>query len=587
MAKKAYQKLTSILRKGSAEDFEVFCEPCDRADFRTPAFGYCLDCKEHLCQSCYSTHRRPKPLQHHQLIDNPNMSLQETLQKLSKSGEQADEFSNYCAKHIKEVIKLYCHDHSALVCSVCVALEHVSTSCHVDYIPDISGQTLNSTELNETLKDLANMQDKCIKAVDNLKQSVAKSTTSLKDAESDIANFRKDINTTLDELEREVKDIASTLQNDNNKKLQTTETTCDDINKSLQSSADTLWDLYTDKKVDQLFIELKIAQQLILDNKQKILQLPAAIDIGEYKFEPNQPIKTLLQNEKSLGTIRSKKHMQSAKPINQAMVEIEISDPKYINVKTPSDESDCRITGITFSPTQNQIFVADFINKSIKMIDIKSGVIQQLLVESKPCDITIITGDTLAVTLPRSHTIQFLSFSSNSVSPRNKLRVEGQCFGISHHQGKLAVAFPLQGSLLIMDLEGTVQIKLATDSHGDNIFSHPSYVTTDNKSIYVSDRDKSAILCLDWQGKVIRKYGGIKWPSGIALLDDGSFLVSDYKRHSIIKVSGDCQDSKIVLEDIESPWAMCWCANVSIVCVSRYNSSCTELNNHIELYKTI
>jgi cytochrome c556 len=77
------------------------------------------------------------------------------------------------------------------------------------------------------------LTNKCSKITNDLKQRVAKSTTSLKDAWAEIDKFREEINKRLDELEKEVKDTATTSQQDNNKKVKTTETTCDDINKSL------------------------------------------------------------------------------------------------------------------------------------------------------------------------------------------------------------------------------------------------------------------------------------------------------------------------------------------------------------------
>ncbi|XP_060595941.1 E3 ubiquitin-protein ligase TRIM33-like [Ruditapes philippinarum] len=343
--KKASKKFSSTLSQGGAEDFDIYCEICDRADIRLPAFGYCVDCEEHLCQSCFKTHRLPKPLRHHQLLDRDHMPQQQKLHGSSKStsNPQTGNLTKPCTKHTKEVIKFYCHDHHALICNVCVTLEHTPTSCHVDYIPDISGQILDSTEFKKTLKDIDKLTNKCYQMTSDLKQRVGISTTSLKDAIAEIENFRKEINKRLDELEKEVKDTATTIQQDNNKKLKTTETTCDDINKSLQASADTLKHLNSNKKTDQLFTELKRAQQLIQDNNNIISQLPTINDIDEYIFEPNQAIKKFFQDEKSLGTLSSKNKKQPAEQKNQGAVAMKLSTPRKINAKSSSDE---RIVGL-------------------------------------------------------------------------------------------------------------------------------------------------------------------------------------------------------------------------------------------------
>jgi tetrahydromethanopterin S-methyltransferase subunit G len=338
-----------------------------------------------------------------------------------------------------------------------VTLEHTPTSCHVDYIPDISGQILDSTEFKETLKYIDKLTNNCSQITSDLKQRVTTSITSLVDVIAEIDNFRKEINKRLDELEKEVKDTATTLQQDNNKKLTTTETTCDDINKSLQASADTLKHLNSNKKTDQLFTELKIAQQLIQDYNNIISQLPTINDIDDYIFEQNQDIKKFFQDQKSLGTLSSKKRKQTAEPKNPTAVAMKLSTPKSINAKSSSEKKNCCITGIAVSP-QNQLFAVDYFNESIKKIDIHKGTIKQKQFKSSPCDITIVSSNSLAVTLPDSKTIQFISFSPDSLSLKNKLKVDGECYGISHHQGKLAVTFTNPAKLQIMDMKGNIDI---------------------------------------------------------------------------------------------------------------------------------
>ncbi|XP_060597633.1 E3 ubiquitin-protein ligase TRIM71-like [Ruditapes philippinarum] len=558
--KKASEE-TTTLSQGCAEDFEVYCQPCDRDDVRQPAFGYCVDCKEHLCQACFITHRKPKPSQHHQLLDKEHMPMKQNLQIASKSTptKQADSLTMPCSKHTKEVIKLYCHDHDALLCSVCVALQHTPPSCHVDYIPDISQQTLDSNEFNKTLKDLDQMTEKCCKVTKDQKQRVAESITSLEDVITHIDNFREEINKRLNELEKEAKDTATTIQHDNNKKLTTTETTCENIVKSLQVSANSLKHLNTNKKADQLFTELKIAQQLIKDSKQRTSQLSAAEDIDEYVFEPNQAILTLLQNEKSFGTLKHKNPKQSAEPTNQSEGAIKFSGSVFVR-------GDLR-TGLAASPP-NRLFAAIHEKQYIEMIDIEIGqVIQELSLKSQPWDLTVINKDTIAVTIPDSKKIQYISFSSNTLSLKNKLKVGGKCHGISHHQGKLAVTFLHPGKLHIMDLKGNVLEKVGKDSNGDDILWEPKYVDTNSQSIYVSDSKKS-ILWFNWQGEMIGRYESRDCRS-IALLEDGSFLVGDHWGKFIYRVSDDCKTEKKY--EIQFPYEVIyWCPETSTLYTSMH-----------------
>ncbi|XP_060576966.1 E3 ubiquitin-protein ligase TRIM71-like [Ruditapes philippinarum] len=585
--KKASKKFSSTISQSGAEDFDIYCEICDRANIRLSAFGYCVDCEEHLCQSCFNIHRRPKPLRHHQLLDKDHMPKKQKLHRslTSTSSPQTGDLTEHCTKHTKEVIKFYCHDHNALICSVCVTLEHTPIFCHVDYIPDISGQVLNSSKFKNALKYIDKLRNKCSLLTSNLKQRVATSTTSLGDAIAEIENFRKEINKRLDDIEKEVKDTAAIIQQDNNKKLRTTETTCNDIEKALKASADTLIHLNANRKPDQLLTELKRAKQLIQDNNNIISLLPTINDIDEYIFEPNEFINKVLQDEKSLGTLKSKTLKQQAEPKNQGAIAMKMSTSRNINIKTSSDKNDCCITGITACP-QNQLFAADLLNQSIKMIDINSGAIKQLPLKSAPSDVTLVTTDIIAVTLPFSKTIQFVSFSPDSLSLKNKLKVDGHCYGISHHQGKLAVTFTEPAKLQIMSLKGNPEFTVQKDSNDDNIFSYPWYVTTNSDSIYVSDNGNDSILRFNWQGEMIGLVG-IKCPSDITLLHDGSLLVNDRYSKCIYmyKESDDSLDFENILEDVDSHCALCWCSETSTLCVSRFKKRSN--NNYIKLYKML
>ncbi|XP_053391385.1 transcription intermediary factor 1-alpha-like [Mercenaria mercenaria] len=585
--KKASKKLSSTLSRGSEEDFEVFCQPCDRDDLRLPAAGYCVDCEEHLCDSCFNTHRRPKPLRHHKLLDKDNMPHTQNLSTMCSSTTvgQPDDLTSPCSKHKKETIKFYCHDHKALLCSVCVTLDHPCTSCQVNYIPDISRHTIDSTEFKDTLKELDKITKKCQKITADLRQMVAKSNTSLTDVLAEIAKFRKEINQRLDELEKEASDAANALKQENDTKLKTTEETCDNVSKSLKASSDMIKQLNTTKKADRLFTELKNADQLIRDCEKRMSQVKTTGITKEYTFDPSEAIQTFLQNEKSLGTLNAKTLEQPSPSSTPDSKSRTVSNHKNICVKTSSDKKDCYITGIAAS-FPNQVFLVDNTNYTIKMVDINSQSIQNLSLDSWPYHVIPTTRDELAVTLPSNNTIQLMSYSSNRLSKKNTLEVDGRCYGISYCQGKLAVTFIGPAKLQIMDLKGTVLTTVIANSNGENIFGRPEYVTSSSKSIYVSDRGMFAVIWLNWQGELMGSYGGMGFPQGIAMSDDGSFYVSDIQKGqcNILNVTGDCKESTTVLKDLDHPRAIYWCDTTKTFYVSNYSDDEKE-RNIIKIFK--
>ncbi|XP_053391654.1 E3 ubiquitin-protein ligase TRIM33-like [Mercenaria mercenaria] len=298
--RKAQQEFSSSLSKGSGEDYEIFCQPCDRDNLILPAYGFCTDCEEHLCESCFNHHRRAKPSRHHTLLDAHNMP--QTLQVPSKSAQmvQSSDLTTPCPEHKKEIIKFYCKDHEALLCSVCVTLDHTKTFCQVSYIPDISKQSLSSKEYTDTLKGLGNLTDTIKKTQTDLREKTLSSNKSLTDVLADIKKFRQEMIKRLYELEKEAEDMTKSLQQENDTKLKTAETICNDVTKSLKTSFESIQQFNASKQADRLFMQLKFAEQLIKDSKKRLSLL---VSPEAYHFQPNSAIVSSLQEGKSLGTI--------------------------------------------------------------------------------------------------------------------------------------------------------------------------------------------------------------------------------------------------------------------------------------------
>ncbi|XP_045160520.2 E3 ubiquitin-protein ligase TRIM71-like [Mercenaria mercenaria] len=557
--KKTQTKFSPMISLGSDEDFETFCQPCDQDDLRLPAFGFCMDCEEHLCESCFTHHRRARPSRHHSLLDKHNMP--HTLQVPSKSVHtaQSDDLSTPCAKHKKEMIKFYCHDHKALVCSVCVTLEHTGTSCHVNYIPDISTQCLNSKEYTSTLKEMDIITQKLQKTTADLTEKITSSNNILEDILADIKKFRNEINQRLDELEKQAFDKARALQRDNEGRLKTVETA--NITKLLKASADSIKHFNTSKQTDRLFMELKSAEKLIKDGQKKLSQLPSPDDVKEYFFQPNPKIFSFPFKEKSLGAL---KHY---------------SWQGNICVKKAEDESSCWITGMTLL-APSKLLLTDLYNDSIKMVNVNNdSVTDELYLNTYPWDITPVTRGQVAVTLPAKDTIQYVSASSNKLLLKHKLDVDGECYGLSCYGDKLAVTFCCPGKLQIIDLKGKVQTTVATNSNGEDVFSKPDYVISNSHSIYASDREKHVVIRLNWQGELTGSYDAMGSPRGLALLEDDSIVACDAYNSNIQHISADLKKGHVVFKDVKYPQAIYLCGTNNKLYISR--DSYDEKNKHL------
>ncbi|XP_060573342.1 E3 ubiquitin-protein ligase TRIM33-like [Ruditapes philippinarum] len=258
-ASKQFSLSTTFI--ASDEVSQIYCQPCDEDGTRLPVHGYCTDCKEHLCKTCFKAHKITKFTKKHTLLNATSMP--KVLQQPSTSiyTGLSDDLTLPCLKHPKEMIKFYCNDHTEFLCSVCVTLEHQATSCNVNYIPDISGDIIDSKEYQVILNAVNTTSDKFQQILKDVKNMTLKSNSSLKDALVDIKKFRQEINQRLDVLERQAEDAAKAIEQENNKHLKAVEITCEEVTKSLKISSDNIKLLNTTKQADKLFIDLKLAEK--------------------------------------------------------------------------------------------------------------------------------------------------------------------------------------------------------------------------------------------------------------------------------------------------------------------------------------
>ena len=149
------RKAMEVSGKVTAESMQnptLYCIPCSRDDLDEPAEGYCQDCQEHLCKTCFQHHRRSRPSRDHVLLDKESMPSQPTNSDLND-----DIITNSCIIHRDKALEFYCNNHKSVACYVCMTLEH--KQCKVDYIPDISRNV--STEFKDLVTKMEMLVRKC------------------------------------------------------------------------------------------------------------------------------------------------------------------------------------------------------------------------------------------------------------------------------------------------------------------------------------------------------------------------------------------------------------------------------------------
>jgi hypothetical protein len=433
------------------------------------------------------------------------------------------------------MIKFYCHDHEELLCSVCVALKHQATHCKVNYIPDISGNIIDSKEYQHILKAVSTTSDQYRKMVEDVKKKTVKSNSSLSDTLAEIKKFRQEINQRLDKLERKTVNAAEIIHIQNDRYLQSVQKICEDIATLLQASSEMIRQVNTSKQANKLFVELKLAEKNMKNIEAYTPEL-MSYEIREHNFIPNEAILTQVTTEKTLGIIIE-----------------ENLNKKSTCVKTPDDESMCCITGMTLH-SPDLLIITDSDNRAVKVVNTRNELVcDRLQLDVAPWDTTLVSSSELAVTLPHAKMIQFLSISSNKLEKKHTVKVDGKCYGIIQHQDKLVVSFLHPARLQILDVNGFVLKNIDISNNSCT----PFYVTCDSSSIYLSDCDVKSVKRFNWQGEETCSYDDARGPYGIALSGEGTIFVCDWERNVIREVSGDCYTGIDILKDLKCPQGLC------------------------------
>jgi hypothetical protein len=200
-----------------ADDTTLICLSCDIDGLKEPAYGFCQDCQEHLCETCYKHHRRTRPFKNHGLIDKESMP---NIRVIS-----SEDTADLCGNHQDKPLEFYCRDHKLVACYVCVTLEH--KQCKVDYIPDVSGSLTD--EFNDLLKQMESLITKCQSNIENISKAAQSLDQRYAKFVKYISAFRKKMNECLDRMENEIMNKAQSFVKNAKLKQKNIKSVCLDV----------------------------------------------------------------------------------------------------------------------------------------------------------------------------------------------------------------------------------------------------------------------------------------------------------------------------------------------------------------------
>ncbi|XP_045190084.2 E3 ubiquitin-protein ligase TRIM33-like [Mercenaria mercenaria] len=294
--KKAKQIPSTSILQGSDDDAQFYCIPCEQEGHCVQAHGYCQNCAEYLCETCYRSHRKPAPCRNHVLLDSSKMPKS---QKYQRSHPVAHDLVEPCPKHQGEIIKYYCHDHAFFGCSPCITINH--RACKADYIPDVSENFVASQEYTNLLHSLKTLCNSCKEIAVTTKENKREIKKRTKDLREKIVKFRQDINHTLDKWEMELNQQVEHIFGKESSKAESVETECIEASTEVQKMQNDIETLHESSKLNELFIKVKKNENNLKKYAALIDQMQEKNTVSDVTFEPNLAIERMLLEETSLG----------------------------------------------------------------------------------------------------------------------------------------------------------------------------------------------------------------------------------------------------------------------------------------------
>ncbi|KAK3600143.1 hypothetical protein CHS0354_031413 [Potamilus streckersoni] len=224
-----------------------------------------------------------------------------------------------------------------------------------------------------------------------------------------------------------------------------------------------------------------------------------------------------------------------------------------------TDGKDSGYTGLTCLP-DGKILLVDYHNYTCRLYDQSNRHLADYTLNSSPCDVCVIEGFRVAVTLPDNKEIQLLTVN-NSIHPGRTINTNLHCYGIvALSEDKLVVSGRKKDSLYwcIISMNGSVNLFVEV-CH--TIWSCSLATNNSKTRIYVSCFRPSAVYVYGVDGTLIFTYthDDLDGARGVAVDRDENMYVVGEKSVNIHQVSPNGTPLHVFSTGIpKSPEAICF-----------------------------
>ncbi|XP_053388139.1 E3 ubiquitin-protein ligase TRIM33-like isoform X4 [Mercenaria mercenaria] len=333
---------------GSEEYVKISCKPCKDDGKNTAANGWCQECDENMCSTCFKHHRKGKFCKDHVLLDHGCSGSAKT------NTSAPDDDMEKCLEHCKELVKFYCQTHDQVGCGDCMILEH--RSCKVEYISDKTKAFKDSKELRDVEKDVENCSiqiQECLSAIQTNRN--ATETVHAKFI-CDLEAFWDEIVKNINRLTADMRDQATDIKTKDASAIGQIEQEAFDIKTEISSMEETLQS--HKNQPNRLFAATVLLRNKLKNTKRKIAEIEKKNRTEEYVFLRDSNIESAMVKSSAVGLIQ---HC----PDKRQEIDTRHGDSKLIQEKMkqqatsdiPKDESNssCQVDSKLLSYTEEKI----------------------------------------------------------------------------------------------------------------------------------------------------------------------------------------------------------------------------------------
>ena len=522
------------VKVSSEESFQHECTPCQNDDVIKEAKFYCTECRDYLCESCDSSHKRFRSTRSHNVVLCTDLEVEaKESEVISRPGT--------CPCSRNEATT-YCKDHQEAFCVDCKTLKHKHCeTVSVDQIVDDLEQDFDNATLHRT----AFIRDKIMKLQNNRKQALEKlsdeTISCISSIEEQKMKFIEHLNKLEDSVLKDLckhRDAHKDILDQDLAVYNTALRALNSEKRSYQVSK------HTDSRREIFINHLKLTQTLndldaILGNIDKDAHDPRLL------FEMNQEL-SMLFSISSFGILTHNMlgHSKSFSP------DLNVYSCKKVDIRVPSDQKAPWISGSVFLPS-GDIVLCDRNNNTLKVFDCVFGAKNSFILSENPRDCCCVADNVVAVSFPEAKMIQIYE-TAPTLKLKTAINLDKCCPGVAALKSEIYVVCHSSPDkeIRVLDQEGNLKRQIILNEPESSSFKAPYYIAVGiSEEMYISETDEnlsSQVRSFTKNGVCRYKFSDsqLKTAAGMFPSKDGCLLVSFWKNNMVRLIEHNGKNSR-------------------------------------------